>query len=161
MNLDLLNIFTPTIPLIEIVFRGSIIYLFIFILFRVLRREAGGIGISDLILVVLIADASQNGMASEYRSVTEGIILISTIAFWDFFINWLLFHFPSLRPFLQSPPLLLIQDGKMIRKNLRSEMITHDELLSLIREQGAESINDVKRCFLEGDGKVSVITTKK
>lgn len=56
---------------------------------RVLRREAGSIGISDLVVVVLIADAAQNAMAAEYRSLTEGAILVATIALWiTFRIGW-------------------------------------------------------------------------
>jgi len=61
----------------------------LFFLLRLLRREGGQIGIADVLVVVLVADASQNAMASDYKSITEGIVLVATIAFWDYFLDWL------------------------------------------------------------------------
>src|SRR5687768_3193112 len=97
LELDWKSIFVPSVPLLEIVLRGSIVYLFLFFLLRILRRQAGALGIQDLLVVVLIADAAQNAMASEYKSITDGLILVSTIIFWDYFLNWLDFRFPRLR----------------------------------------------------------------
>jgi uncharacterized membrane protein YcaP (DUF421 family) len=98
---------------------------------RILRREAGAISISDLLVVVLIADAAQNAMASEYKSITEGIILVMTIAFWDYFLDWLSYTFPPVRPLLHPAPLLLIKDGQIHRRNLRKEIITEEELIEV------------------------------
>ena len=158
MQIDWRSIFVPSLHLAEIFLRGSIIYLFLFFLFRVLRREAGAIGISDLLVVVLIADAAQNAMASEYKSITEGMILVGTIAFWDYFLDWLGYRIPFFGRLLRPPPLLLIKDGRMQRRNLRQEMITQEELMGQLREQGVGSVEEVKKCYLEGDGHVSVIT---
>ena len=120
----------------EIFLRGTIIYLFLFFLLRMLRREAGAISISDLLVVVLIADAAQNARASEYKSITEGIVLVTTIVFWDYFLDWLGYRFPLLRPLVRPAPLLLIKDGHIQRRNLRQEMITEEELIEELREQG-------------------------
>jgi uncharacterized membrane protein YcaP (DUF421 family) len=81
----------PSLHIAEIILRGTIVYLFLFVLLRILRRGAGAIGISDLLVVVLIADAAQNAMASEYKSITEGLILVTTIVFWGLFsrLAWL------------------------------------------------------------------------
>ena len=68
MNIDWKAIFLPDIPLIEIVLRGSIMYLSLFILLRIiLKRQSGTLGITDLLLITLLADASQNGMAGELQ----------------------------------------------------------------------------------------------
>lgn len=150
-------IFVPTIDLTEIFLRGTIIYLFLFFLLRLLRREGGQIGIADVLVVVLIADASQNAMASDYKSITEGIVLVATIAFWDCFLDWLGYHSPLVQRLLRSPPLLLIKDGEIQRRNLRQEMISIEELTSQLREQGIDAVSRVKRCYLEGDGRISVI----
>lgn len=78
-HIDWAKAFTPTTPL-EIVLRGSLVYLALFILMRfILRREAGTFGITDLLVVVLIADAAQNAMANDYTSITDGILLVGTI----------------------------------------------------------------------------------
>jgi uncharacterized membrane protein YcaP (DUF421 family) len=142
---------------VEIVVRGTLVYLFLFLVLRVLRRDAGAIGISDLLVVVIIADAAQNAMASEYKSVTDGIILVLTIAFWDYFLDWLGYRFPVVRRLLRPRALLLVKDGRVQKRNLRQEMITEEELMSQLREQGVENIAEVKKCYLEGDGHISVI----
>lgn len=143
--------------LAEVVLRGTFVYLLLFFVLRVLRREAGALGISDLLVVVLIADAAQNAMASEYKSVTEGAVLVGTIVAWDYTLDWLGYRFPAVQRLLRPAPLPLVKDGQMLRRNLRKEMITTEELLSLLREQGVESIEEVKTCCIEGDGRVSVI----
>ena len=150
--------FIPSLHLGEIILRGTVVYLFLFTLLRVMRREAGAIGISDLLVVVLIADAAQNAMGSDYKSITEGLVLVATIAFWDYFLDWLGYRFPAVRRLLRPAPLLLIKDGRIQRRNLRKEMITEEELMGQLREQGVESVEEVTKSYMEGDGHISVIT---
>ncbi len=157
LAIDWKAVFVPDTSLAEIVVRGTLVYLLLFFILRFLRREAGALGISDLLVVVLIADAAQNGMAGEYKSVTEGAALVGTIAAWDFFLDWLGFRFPAFGRLLRPAPLPLVRDGRMLRRNMRREMITEEELLSQLREQGVEGVEEVKRCCLEGDGHISVI----
>jgi uncharacterized membrane protein YcaP (DUF421 family) len=157
-QIDWRSIFFPSVSVVEIFLRGTIVYLFLFFVLRLLRREIGVIGISDLLLVVLIADASQNAMSSDYKSVTDGLILVGSIAFWDYFLDWLGYKFPSVRRLLRPAPLLLIKDGRMQRRNMRQEMITEDELIGQLREHGIDRIEDVKKSYMEGDGRISVIT---
>jgi uncharacterized membrane protein YcaP (DUF421 family) len=157
MEIDWKSVFIPSVHLAEIFLRGTIIYLFLFFLLRILRREAGAIGISDLLVIVLIADASQNAMAGEYKSITEGVVLVATIVFWDYFLDWLGYRFPKIRRLLQPAPLLLVKDGQMLKRNMRQELISKEELISLLREQGVENVKEVKKCYLESDGHISVI----
>ena len=157
-QIDWQSVFIPSLHIGEIVLRGTIVYLFLFVLLRILRRSAGAIGISDLLVVVLIADAAQNAMASEYKSITEGLILVTTIVLWDYFLDWLGYRFPGVRPLLRPTPSLLIKNGRVQRRNLEREMITEEELVEQLREQGVESIGEVKESFMEGDGHISVIT---
>jgi uncharacterized membrane protein YcaP (DUF421 family) len=157
LQIDLRSIFVPSLHLAEIVLRGTLVYLFLFIILRVLRREAGAVSIADLLLVVLIADAAQNAMASEYKSITEGAVLIGTIALWDYFLDWISYKFPWIYRVVNPAPLPLVKDGKIMRKNLRQELITEEELMSQLRQQGVPNLGEVKRCYLEGDGHFSVI----
>jgi uncharacterized membrane protein YcaP (DUF421 family) len=156
LRIDWNSVFIPSMHLADIVLRGTIVYLFLFVILRMLRREAGAIGIADLLVVVLIADAAQNAMGSDYKSITEGIVLVATIASWDYFIDWLGYRFPRLR-FVRPAPLPLIKNGRILRKNLRQELIAEEELMSLLRQQGIEDVARVKKCFLEADGHISVI----
>jgi len=156
-QIDWHSVFVPSVSLVEIFLRGTLVYFFLFIVLRILRREAGAIGISDLLVVVLIADAAQNAMASDYKSITEGIVLVGSIVFWDYFLDWLGYRFQVIQRLLRPAPLLLIRDGRIQRRNLRQEMITIEELLGQLREQGVEKVEEVKKCYLEGDGRISVI----
>jgi uncharacterized membrane protein YcaP (DUF421 family) len=160
-QVDWKSVFVPTVGIIEIVVRGTMVYLMLFVLLRVLRRETGVIGIADVLVIVLIADAAQNAMASEYKSITEGAVLISTIAFWDYTLDWLGYRYPRFQRFIRPAPLLLVKDGRMLRKNMRYEMITEEELFSQLRQQGVEKVSEVKKCYLEGDGRISVIANDK
>jgi uncharacterized membrane protein YcaP (DUF421 family) len=157
-EIDWQSVFIPSLHIGEIVLRGTIVYLFLFILLRLLRRGAGAIGISDLLVIVLIADAAQNAMASEYKSITEGLILVTTIVVWDYLLDWVGYKFSPVRRLLRPSPLLLIKDGRIQRRNLRREMITEEELIEQLREQGVETVEEVTKSHIEGDGHISVIT---
>jgi uncharacterized membrane protein YcaP (DUF421 family) len=157
LEIDWISVFAPATPIAEVVLRGTLVYLFLFVVLRVMRHQAGALNITDLLLVVLIADAAQNAMGSAYTSVTEGAILVATIAAWDYALDWLGFHFPKTRRFIRPEPLPLIRDGVMLRRNMRQQLITEEELMTQLREQGVDRVGDVRRCWLEGDGRVSVI----
>ena len=162
MELDWRTIFEPSLGLAEIVLRGSIVYLALFVILRfIARRQAGSFGPADLLVIVLIADASQNALGKEYTSVTEGIVLVLTIVAWEYVIDWLAWRHPALRPLLTAPPLQLIANGQPLQSNLAKEMITEDELRSQLRQKGIEEIKDVRVSFLEGDGKLSVLKHRK
>jgi uncharacterized membrane protein YcaP (DUF421 family) len=149
--------FVPTESLLEIFIRGTLMYLGMFALLRIFRRQAGSIGIADLLVIVVIADAAQNGMAGDSKSITEAILLIITIVFWDYFLDFLGDKSQFVKRILEPDALLLIDDGKLMRQNMHKEMITYDELLSQIRQQGVEKISEVKKCCLESNGHFSVI----
>ncbi|HEU5431618.1 MAG TPA: YetF domain-containing protein [Thermomicrobiales bacterium] len=151
-------VFLPDTPVLEIVIRGSVMYLALFALLRfVLRREAGSVGVADLLVIVLIADAAQNGMATDYTSIADGIVLVATIIFWAYALNWLGYHFPAVQRLIHPPPLPLVRDGRLLRRNMRQELITEDELLSQLRLQGCEDLADVEFAAIEGDGRISVV----
>jgi uncharacterized membrane protein YcaP (DUF421 family) len=142
--------------------RGTIMYLALFIILRfVARRQFGQLGIADLLVIVLIADASQNAMAKEYRSITEGVALVLTIVFWDYALDWLGYHIPALARLMQPPPLPLIRNGRLLSANMRAEMITRNELMSHLRQHGIQDPAEVKTAFIEGDGHISIVKRDK
>ena len=102
----------PTVNLLEIILRGSAVYLLIVLFFRLFRRPAGALSTADLIVVVLVADAAQNAMAAEYHSVTEGAVLVLTIVLWNFVLDWLAYRSRWVYRLLHARPALLIENGK-------------------------------------------------
>jgi uncharacterized membrane protein YcaP (DUF421 family) len=158
LSIDWVEFFVPTHSLAEIVVRGSFMYLSLFLILRfLLQRQSSGIGLADILVIVLIADAAQDALAKGYKSVTEGIVLVLTIVFWDFAIDWLGYRFKSFAFLTRPPPIPLVEDGQMVVRNMRHEMITKEELLSQIREQGLSGLDEVKSACLEGNGQISVI----
>jgi uncharacterized membrane protein YcaP (DUF421 family) len=158
MSLDWGEIFGISVSPLELIIRGTAMYLFLFLLFRVVvRRRVGAIGMADILILVIIADAAQNAMSGEYKSVTEGAILVGTIVFWNMAIDWLNFRLPGLRSWLEPPPLLLIQNGRILHRNLRHEYVTEEELKAKLREKGVKEYSEVAEAHMESDGSVSVI----
>ena len=127
----------------------------------ILKREAGAVGVTDLLVIVLIADAAQNAMTGEYSSISAGLFLVGTILFWSYTLDWLGSRSPRLNRLLRPPPLMLVEDGKVLRRNLRRELITEEELMSEIRQAGVEDIHEVAKVYMEGDGTFSVIRKDK
>src|SRR6476659_6729553 len=114
---------------LELIARGSALYWFLFLIFRfVMRRDVGGIGVADVLLVVLIADASQNAMTGGYTSLAEGEILVATLVCWNFLLDWAAFRYRWLERFVEPRPLPLIRAGRILHRNLRAEFLTLDEL---------------------------------
>lgn len=98
MSLDWGQMFGLTVPPLELIIRGTAMYLFLFLVFRlVIRRRVGAVGMADILVVVIIADAAQNALSGEYKSVTDGAILVGTIIAWDLCIDWLNYRVPAMR----------------------------------------------------------------
>jgi uncharacterized membrane protein YcaP (DUF421 family) len=156
------DLFRIGVDPLELVVRGTLMYWFLFLLFRfVLTRDVGSIGIADVLLLVLIADASQNAMAGSYSTVSEGCILVATIAAWNYVLDWLAFHFPLLRRLVEAPPLLLVKNGRINRRAMRREMVTDDELMAKLRAHGYERLEQVKAVHMESDGEITVVPKEK
>ena len=159
-QIDWSHMLTFGTPVLEIFLRGTLTYLALFVLLRlVLKRQQGGMmGVTDLLVIVLIADAAQNAMADDYTSVPDGILLVATIIGWSYALDWLGYRFPRFDRLLHPPPLPLVKDGRLLRHNMRQELVTIEELMSQLREQGVQKVAEVKLACMEGDGRISVIT---
>lgn len=151
-------LFVPSRPLIETVIRGTVMYLGILLLLRlVLKRQSTSLNTADLLVVVVLADAAQNGLAGDYHSITEGLALITTILFWDYAIDWLCFRSPKFRHWFFPPALLLVKDGVLQRHNMRRELVSIDELRTRMHEEGIADLRKVKKAWIEGDGALTFL----
>lgn len=157
-DVDWAEVFAFGVSPLEIVVRGTAMYWFLFVLFRfIVRRDVGSVGVADILILVIVADAAQNGMSGEYNSVADGMLLVGTLIFWNMLLDRLSFHFPAFARFTEARPLLLVRDGRMLRANMRREYITEDELWTQLRQQGVDNLAQVKKAYLEPDGEFSVI----
>lgn len=152
------ELFHITVSPAELIVRGTIMFWFLFALFRfVLRRDAGSLGLADILVVVVIADAAQNGMAGNYTSITDSFILLGTLAFWNYTFDWLGYRYRWFSRFSEPPMIPLIRHGRMLLPNMQRCMIGREELASHLRQNGVADMSEVRYAALEPDGHISVI----
>ncbi|MET0280358.1 MAG: YetF domain-containing protein [Steroidobacteraceae bacterium] len=152
------ELFFIQMPVTEILIRGTAIYWFLFLAFRfVIRRDVGSLGIADVLLLVILADAAQNAMAGEYKTITEGCILLATIMGWNMLLDWLAYRYRWVSRFASPRALPLVRHGAFIHDNLRRERLSPDEVMSKLRGQGVAHLRQVSHAYLESDGQISVI----
>jgi uncharacterized membrane protein YcaP (DUF421 family) len=146
----------------DLVIRAAVGFLFVFFLTRVVgRRELSSLEPFDLIMLVMIGDLVQQGITQNDFSVTGMLIVGSTVALLTVAVSYTGFRFPRLRPVLEGEPVIVVQDGKPIDRNLRRNRITHEELAAAARQQQLGSLGDVQWAVLETSGQISFIPKQR
>jgi uncharacterized membrane protein YcaP (DUF421 family) len=142
----------------DIVLRAAIAYVFIIFMLRIMgRRELSNLGPSDLVLLVVMGDLVQNGVTQSDQSITGIFLAVSTFALLTVAMSVLSFKSRRARTLIEGTPLILVEDGRLIAKNLRAERLRADDVAEQARGQGIESIDEIKWCLLETSGTMSFI----
>lgn len=142
----------------DIALRAIVAYVFIVFMLRVVgRRELSSMTPTDLVLLVIIGDLVQSGVTQSDMSVTGITIAVSTIALLSVGSSYLSFRSRRVERVLEGVPSILVEDGKPIERNLRSERMTLDDLMEEARGQGIERLDEVKWAVLERGGSLSFI----
>ena len=142
----------------EVVLRVAIVYLFLVVVLRISgKREVGQMSILELIVVLLISDAVQNSMVGDNTTVWAGPVAVATLLALDYALAWLTRRSKSMRKAIEGEPRLLIRNGRLLRKALREEKLSVDEVETAVRAHGLAKIDDVQDAVLETDGSISVI----
>ena len=142
----------------DVVVRAFVAFCFIFLLTRLIgRRELGSLQPFDLILLIVIGDLIQQGVTQNDLSITGLILTIGLFAVLTLAASYLGFRFPRVRPLLEPEPLILIEDGNVIEKNLEKERMTPEELAAEARLQQIDSLGKVRWAVLESSGQISFI----
>src|ERR671938_663544 len=120
----------------DLVLRAVVTFFFIFLLTRIIgRRELSALEPFDLILLIVLGDAVQQGLTQDDYSVTGAILVVGTFAVLQVFVSWIGYRFPRARPVLQGEPLIIVQDGKVIERNLKRERMSIGEIAEVARCQ--------------------------
>jgi uncharacterized membrane protein YcaP (DUF421 family) len=142
----------------DIVIRAVVAFLVIFLLTRIVgRRELSSLEPLDLILLVTIGDLAQQGVTQNDFSLTGMFLAVGTFALMTVFFSYLPWRFQALRPVLEGQPIILIDDGKPVEKNLKTQRLTHEEIAAAARIQNISSLDDVRWAVLETNGQISFI----
>lgn len=151
--------FEMTVPFWEIVLRTVIVYIVVFALLRVLgKRELGQMNATDLVVILVIANAVQNAMNGGDNSLTAGVVAACTLVGMNLLADRLLRRVPFLTRYFVEEPTLLLEDGKPIKAHMDREDVTMEELEMAARERGIPDLKDVRTAILEPDGSISIIT---
>ena len=142
----------------DLAIRTFVVFWFLLLLMRVTgRRELSSLEPFDLILLIVLGDAVQQGITQDDYSVTGALIVVAVFGVLQVCVSYLNFRFPRLRPALEGYPIVLIEDGNLIERNLKRERLTPGELAKEARGQQIESLSDVKWAVLETSGSISFI----
>jgi uncharacterized membrane protein YcaP (DUF421 family) len=146
---------------VDIVLRAAVVFFVLLVVMRAVgRRELNTMEPFDVILLVVIGDLVQQGVTQSDYSLTGAVTVIATITLLTVTTSYLSFRFRRLRPVLEGEPLVLLQDGRPIDRNLRRERITLEELRSAARQQQIGSLDGVRLAILETDGRISFIPSE-
>jgi uncharacterized membrane protein YcaP (DUF421 family) len=143
----------------DLVFRAAVVFAFVFLVTRVVgRRQLSQLEPFDLILLVVIGDLVQQGVTQSDESVTGALIVISTIALLSLGVSWVSFRSRKIRLVTEGEPIVLVQNGRVIERNIRRERITREDIEEEARQQQITSLADLRWAILEDDGRISCIS---
>jgi uncharacterized membrane protein YcaP (DUF421 family) len=143
----------------DLVLRAVFVFCFILLLTRVIgKRELSSLEPFDLILLIVLGDALQQGLTQDDYSLTGAVLVVGTIAVLQVVVSWISYRFPRTRPVLEGEPVIIVQDGEVIDRNLRRERLTVEEIAEEARRQQIAHLSDVKFAILETSGTISFIT---
>lgn len=152
------TVFIPHGPILELVVRGTAVYLALYAVLRLVgRRVVAQFSMSDVLVVFLIAVAAGDGMTGPYSGVGDAVISGSVIIGWDLVVDWVGFRFESLRGILRPPPRKIIADGRLLVDNARASLLTRSEIMEKLRWHGVGSYEEVEEAYLEPDGSFTVV----
>ena len=142
----------------DLAIRAVVLYAFVFLLTRIVgRRELSSLGPFDLILLIVLGDSIQQGLTQDDYSVTGAVIVVGAIAVLQVLTSYASFRLPFLRPVLEGQPIVVVEDGRPIEKNLNRERISIEELAEEMRKQQIASLDEVQWAVLETGGSISFI----
>ncbi|HEY3866668.1 MAG TPA: YetF domain-containing protein [Solirubrobacteraceae bacterium] len=142
----------------DLVIRATVVFFFIFLVTRIVgRRQLSDLEAFDLILLVVLGDLVQQGITQSDESVTGTLIVISTISLLSVGVSWVSFRSRPVRRLTEGEPIVLVQDGRPIERNLRRERITIEDIQQQARQAQIPSVADLRWAILENDGKISCI----
>ena len=142
----------------DLAIRAVVLYAFVTILTRVVgRRELSSLQPFDLILLIVLGDAVQQGLTQDDYSLTGAFLVIFTFAVLQVLVSFLGYKFPRARPVLEGEPLIVVHDGELVEHNLKRERLTPEEVAESARQNGIAHLSEVRWAVLETTGAISFI----
>jgi uncharacterized membrane protein YcaP (DUF421 family) len=146
----------------DIVLRAVFLFVFVWAITRAVgRRELSTLEPFDLILLIVLGDLIQQGVTQNDFSVTGAMLAVGTIGLMTILFSWVNFRSPRVGDILEGDPVIVVERGKPIDRNLRRSRITQEELAAQARLQKIAHLDDVEWAVLETSGQISFIEKKR
>ncbi len=146
------------VPVWELMVRSTVVYLALLVALRLFgKREVGQFTLTDLVLILLVANAVQPAMTGPDTSLTGGLVIIATLVLVNRAISFARARLPFVQSLIESPPTVLARDGAWITAALAHEELSLEDCEMALREHGVGEVSEVKLAVLEADGMISVV----
>ncbi|MBC7384967.1 MAG: DUF421 domain-containing protein [Cryobacterium sp.] len=156
------SLFHPSLSMLELLIRGSVVYGSLLIFLRLSgKRELGQFSPIEFVSIMLISNAVQNSMNGGDNSLVGGIFLAFILIVLSTTVGYFTYRSKKFRRWVEGTPTLVIRHGHVVEASLRSERISHDELLTLLRKQGIRHLSEVELGIFESDGRLTIVTDEK
>src|SRR4051794_4486342 len=158
LYVDWSKLLVPKLSLAEIVLRGVAVYVGLCLLLRVvLKRQAGKVALSDLLVVTVVAGACRNPLVADAYSLSDGLGVIIVVLCTSYALDWVSYYSRLVHRLCHPPPVVLVRDGVVDHAHLQQELLTEQQLRSKLRSHGVGDPVEVAEAWIEGDGSVSVL----
>lgn|SRR5690554_4737861 len=143
----------------EAVLRALAVYVFLLIIFRISgKRSLSQITTFDFVFLLVIGEATQQALLGDDFSITNGIIVITTLVGLDIALSLIKQRSKAFERVIESVPLVILEDGKPIKERMDKERVDEADILARARElQGLERLDQIKYAVLERSGGITII----
>ena len=154
----MMDMLSLEMPLWEIALRGTVTWLGLVTLIRLVpKRNAGHISPNDMLILVVIGALAADAISGGSESAGDLLLMTAVVLLWGYLLDVLEYRFPVVRRLMRHRPATLVENGRLLRPNMRREMVTEEELMATLRKQGIADLSEVASAFLEADGEISVL----
>jgi uncharacterized membrane protein YcaP (DUF421 family) len=145
------------------VLRAVAVYAFLLLIFRISgKRSLAQITAFDFVLLLIIGEATQQALLGEDFSIINAYIVIGTLMFCELGMSLVKGWVPGLDPVLDSTPLVIVENGKLLEERTRQERVDLSDVLAAARERhGLERLDQIKYAVLERSGGISIVPRTK
>lgn len=159
MSLTVTDLLVPGVPILEKIIRPILVYFALIFLLRLFgKRELAQLNLFDLVVLLMLANTVQNAIIGNDNSLTGGLIGAVALLTSNYLVVRFVYRRQRLDHLVEGQAIVLIDQGRLVRKNLERQLITEPELLAVCRRQGVERIEQVEKAILESGGTISVFT---
>jgi uncharacterized membrane protein YcaP (DUF421 family) len=149
--------FVPTTDILELVARGALVYIGLFVLLRVIgKRHVGDLAPFDLVVLLILSECVQNALIGDETSITGGFVVVATLLALSTATGYIAWRSKRLGRVIDGTPRVLVRNGKVDDRMLARERITRAELMEALRREGCTSLTSVRYAMLENDGAISI-----